>query len=662
MGADSRHGGGLEASGMIQRRPDSGRGTEGERGPVDPVHPEPAGASYPEFDGLGAGGVSEGLSSQLLPDGWVQLEDPRDGRIFNASPLSPADAQDSTLLDRLVGIDDPSLLPIHLVGAAYGEPLRFQEETEGATLEEWLRTCEVSESEPDDDAESRPRRLWTRLFPEGPDGLVRGFAAVALLAARLREAGIPVSLDHPRRLFIAADGRVLIRARDLLDSHGLRSEETAPYLAPELLLAAVEPKHPGEDTVVYSLACLLHLALTGSPPYPGRDPAEVAHRVLSEERLTLEGRNTGVSAGLGELIGAAVAFDPRSRPLTLMSFAHGCEAALAGEPLPFASGSRRSAGASTGAWRWVAAIVVLAVVIGVLHSWNRERARDQLCMSMEEAVHLRPFPLHGEDPPSHPQAGQLLVNHGESLSVWSGDGRVQLLHGWALLRAGRLPDALRCFQSIVSRDTSSLPGWVSKGIARLEGRDAGGLADLRRGLAMEPIDGNAWLFKGAGHIYLLEFEEACAAFERASEELPRSFAAWFHLALGSHYAGDVERAGSALRHAEELRPRDLWVAWLQGELFADEESPERVHEWLRRDEARFVGRPPLQLRVGNLLVRIGQVDRGREWVRQACERISWGDDVHHSEDAMDSCFETRPRGRLVCRERALLFAGPPSVR
>ena len=151
---------------------------------------------------------------------------------------------------------------------------------------------------------------------------------------------------------------------------------------------------------------------------------------------------------------------------------------------------------------------------------------------------------------------------------------------------------------------------------------------------------------------------ACDAFQNAGEASPQSFAAWFHLALGAHYAGDSERACVALHRAGQLRPKNLWVVWLRGELIAAAGESSQVCDWVSREEARFLGRPALQLRVGHLLMRVGQVDRGREWIEQACARIRWGD----GDRALGTCFEWRPGGRIVCPERALLLAGPPAIR
>ena len=581
------------------------------------------------------------------------LRDPATGAVFQATPLTfPGPVPAPSMLERIEQLRHPSLLPIHRVGEAYGEPLRFQEVEEGATLEECVH-----------DHGGDMHALWSRVFPERSLGWIHGIASLALLADELLEAGVSPGLEHPDQIRITRDGRVLLPARELLQAGGRDIDgSTAPFLPSEVLLTTRTASHPRPEEVVYTLAAFLHYGLTGAPPYPGRDPAEVANRILERESPTAGSYHADIPRAVAELLQTALSFDPRGRPATLKGFSHALAAAAVGKRT-WASGIRRGrAGWPRRRTTVAAGLCLVCIAIASYQVWRRHQAREFLCTQIARALHSRPFPIHGEDPPHHPVAQQVLHDHQEELEEWRRDSRVQVLRGWALVRARRLAEALHCFQSVVRDDGVSIPGWVSLGIARLESNDPGGRVDLAQGLQLQPRGCRDWLFRGAGHFYLLEFSDSRHAFQQVVALEPHSFPGWIHLALAAHYDSDLVAAESALDRARRLQPRNLWVGWLEAELLASAE-PGRAVQRVQRDEARFLSAPSLQLRVGHLLMRVGETHRGASWIEQARARIT-------SDAATATLGATGPgepiewcdRGRLVWPRRATLLAGPPGLR
>ncbi|MFQ5654845.1 MAG: hypothetical protein ACE5GW_08955, partial [Planctomycetota bacterium] len=279
---------------------------------------------------------------------------------------------------------------LFLVDPADGRRLRFQEEVEGESIDQVLRQ-----------AHGDLGTFWNGRVPGGIGGVVRGFAALAHLAAELCEEGIEVTLDHPRRIFLSRDGRFLLRAADLLEEqHPTSAGSGAPYLPPEILLAPAPRRRPSEPSLVYSLAAILFHALSGSPPRIGRSPEEIADRILAGEALPALGRALEVPCGLEAFLRDCLSFDPERRPRNLHGFALALESALRG-------GRPRAVPAHLRHQRLAPDRRVLLPLLGIaviacfawLHLSGRAQDRLDLCRRLEAALFSRPFPVHGEDPP-----------------------------------------------------------------------------------------------------------------------------------------------------------------------------------------------------------------------------------------------------------------------
>ena len=142
-------------------------------------------------------------------------------------------------------------------------------------------------------------------------------------------AGIVHRDVKPSNVLLGDDGAVLA---DFGLARGVDSTQlthdgqllgTAHYLAPELIEGAVAT--PASD--VYAFACLLYEAATGSPPFAGRNEAEIGYAHLVEEppRPDLPG-------DLPDAILLGLAKDPRDRPTSATALHRMLQAASTPSP------------------------------------------------------------------------------------------------------------------------------------------------------------------------------------------------------------------------------------------------------------------------------------------------------------------------------------------
>ncbi|MDO7866999.1 serine/threonine protein kinase [Nocardioides jiangxiensis] len=150
-----------------------------------------------------------------------------------------------------------------------------------------------------------------------PDGIppVDALELIAQVGAgigHLHHAGLVDGALGPRRVLVAErEGRVVATLRDagilpaLLGTSalfGTQKQEALDYGAPEL-------HHGGEPTVradIYSLGCLLWLALTGRTPYP----TYVGHRAAEVPQVAGDG---AVEEAVNAVLRTALAKDPAAR-------------------------------------------------------------------------------------------------------------------------------------------------------------------------------------------------------------------------------------------------------------------------------------------------------------------------------------------------------------
>ena len=174
--------------------------------------------------------------------------------------------------------------------------------------------------------------------------LVLPFYSGGSLAARLRMRG-PLDLDHavdlaaqlgrgldaihargilhrdvkPSNVLIAGDGAAALADFGLArtaESTRLTEEGhvvgTPHYLAPEV----IEGRDATRASDVYSLACVLHESLVGTPPFGGRALAEIAFAHLVEAPPDPSELRPELPPDVGRALRGALAKDPAERPPT----------------------------------------------------------------------------------------------------------------------------------------------------------------------------------------------------------------------------------------------------------------------------------------------------------------------------------------------------------
>ncbi len=209
-------------------------------------------------------------------------------------------------------------------------------------------------------------------LPAGAAAWIAGQIADALCHAHAR--GVVHRDVKPGNILLGVDGRARLAdfgiARMVLDDrrrphraspadtaggadHAGRPDHpvalgTLRYMAPEQLAGA--PAGPASD--VFSLGAVLHELLTGAPPFPARDPAELAHaHAAGPCGLGL------IPAAFRPLVAACLEMDPRRRPRAA-AVARWARATVAASARP-AGRSRRG---PTG-WRLAAGALLVAGLV-----------------------------------------------------------------------------------------------------------------------------------------------------------------------------------------------------------------------------------------------------------------------------------------------------------
>ena len=545
----------------------------------------------------------------------VRLLRDADGAPHFVSPLVLPKVRGREAADRLRHYRHDALLPICEVIGTGGKLEQFQEQAIGTTLDRCF--AELS----GDVIGGEAIDYWDASLDGGAHGLVRSFARLAELCHDLleREALPPL---RPERILVSPERGLLLRAGDILRDGFSRDGVQAAlrdllYCPPEIFLSAGDAPHTiREEQVVYTLAALLFHSLTGGPPFPGRDAAEVADRILSGSGPSTSRWPQTLPPAVWEVLTDALDVEPRRRPATLHVFAVTIVAALEGK-----GDTSHGRGKVAFAWltrrRLLWGAAVLAVAFFATHQmYDRDRRRDHLEARMAAVLDLRPLPVALEDPIGHVGAQLILLDNESDLAAWPADARLHLYRGWAELRCGDHAEAMRAFQLALRFRSDSLPAQVSLAICRAERGDARGKNDLAAALRRTPQDATDWFFHGAALFYREDFAAAATAFAKASDYGDGSPGA-LHRALCGLYVGAFEDAYAALREAEAKRPHDPWLLWIYAELAAARGDRLQSQAYLERLKLRAPSNAPLLLRGGLLLERLGCPDESKRWLADA---------------------------------------------
>ncbi|MFD2467657.1 serine/threonine protein kinase [Amycolatopsis silviterrae] len=155
--------------------------------------------------------------------------------------------------------------------------------------------------------------LLSRVGRLGPaDAAVLGHAVAAALAGA-HAAGVVHGGVKPSNVLFRASGEPVLADFGVALRQAFPRDpmESLEFLAPETL----RTETLDERTDLYGLGALLHLALTGRPPLPGRLGEPAGERVLRVLRTPVPAiHEPGVPVELSTVVGRLLAPDPANRP------------------------------------------------------------------------------------------------------------------------------------------------------------------------------------------------------------------------------------------------------------------------------------------------------------------------------------------------------------
>ncbi|MCX6462137.1 MAG: serine/threonine-protein kinase, partial [Pseudonocardiales bacterium] len=203
-------------------------------------------------------------------------------------------------------LNEPHIVPIHTFGEIDGRLFLDMRLVEGTDLASWLKTYGAM---PADAAVSVVSQVAAALDAAHAAGLIHRDVKPSNVLLAGVQGGI---VD--REVFAYLFDFGIARAQDgMSDDPALTRAGTMPgslaYVAPERF-SGVEGD-PRAD--VYALACVLHQALTGHPPYEG-DLATLMRSHLGAPPPRPSSTRPDLPAGLDQVVAQGMAKDPAQRP------------------------------------------------------------------------------------------------------------------------------------------------------------------------------------------------------------------------------------------------------------------------------------------------------------------------------------------------------------
>jgi serine/threonine-protein kinase len=121
--------------------------------------------------------------------------------------------------------------------------------------------------------------------------------------------------------------------KEAAESEAGKAYGTPYYISPEQIRGDVDIDFRAD---IYSLGATLYHLVTGRPPFDGETPSAVMHKHLKQPIIPVDHVNTNLSAGIGEIVDAAMAKDREERYRSTEAMVEDLEAVKRGQPPPHA--------------------------------------------------------------------------------------------------------------------------------------------------------------------------------------------------------------------------------------------------------------------------------------------------------------------------------------
>ena len=188
----------------------------------------------------------------------------------------------------------PNVVNVFDQGHAFGRAYLVMEYLPGITLRDLLK---------------QQRRLTTDQALEIAEAVLAGLAAA-------HQAGIVHRDLKPENVLLADDGRIkigdfgLARAVSQNTTTGQALLGTIAYLSPELVTRGIADARSD----VYAFGIMMFEMLTGSQPFTGEQPMQIAYQHAHSEVPAPSSKTQGISPELDELVRWTTQRDPEARP------------------------------------------------------------------------------------------------------------------------------------------------------------------------------------------------------------------------------------------------------------------------------------------------------------------------------------------------------------
>ena len=192
--------------------------------------------------------------------------------------------------------------------------------------------------------------------------------------------------------------------------------------------------------------------------------------------------------------------------------------------------------------------------------------------------------------------------------------------GHALLKLGRINDAIETFQAAVGRNPQDFLGYSNLGtVLLLDGRSDEAAAALRRAAELNSNDAASWSTLALALASCARIDEGIAAAQRAVQLEPESATALQALSSLLSNAGDLEAAERAARQAFGLAPDDPISNLNLGSVLLSRGADDEARPLVEKAVVLSPNYAEAQLLLGNLCCDLGEVDEAIGHYRQAID-------------------------------------------